>query len=472
MGLGIIGSIIKGIFSILFFPFKFLYDIFMRGYRPASRGKYLGDIAEAEKFKRKEELKAKQIEEGKFLSYEFRYNIRQAIGGIFILGIILVFGYIGYLAIFEGYGANALANLKVSLGLEGVLGGVKESVREAKLSVQKAVFGDIPEWKPSIASEKAKEERGVNFVEFLGGSFIAGDNILATAKVNIDSIPSVEKSENRISFYCSFMGKEYGDENVDDSSFVSAGGSNSNMVVIDKDVKNMNVVCELPGIKNVENEQGFVNELVRINAVYEDALTETRLKVYSMADELLKLEKENPIEKIPGVVGRNTIAECVRGCGLTMLNMKITVDQPLTENKIGNLIVLFYADETWKGKMNKLKLIEIEVPEGYEISDCNFGEVEGNEIKLTENNRFVKQVNKMLEEKKEFGTQLQCKAAARNVGNLKADYFRARAVYDHLITGPEAKVTILKRYEFEDEEKKEQLLEPEKLEEEKIEAEP
>lgn len=214
--------------------------------------------------------------------------------------------------------------------------------------------------------------RGVAIEHFDGRKVYEGDPFTLQAEVRVDAFPH---DDSTLSFGCLLKD----DEKIIQTGNVQISGypEGETTVLVPKGTKQRKyfVYCSYDALASLD--VSYKNYKALLTWSYEDILTTSVLRVFTqqraIQDRLFQ-QGLDPLEDVRGgdFVDTDGFAQdnCVKGCGLADLSMKLGSALPLSEGVPHYLDVALVGLSTWKGSLQRLREIQLLLPE----QDLHFNE--------------------------------------------------------------------------------------------------
>lgn len=196
--------------------------------------------------------------------------------------------------------------------------------------------------------------------------------ILQSNKIHLDAMDDVDSD---ILFYCRIndLGADISVDGIPLQRTYFLSRPVSTYRINRKNSKDVSLKCKFNPI-SVEKESEV--RQVEFGAVYSGFTLRSKLKVYSLKSDILQ-NLDDPFANVNDrsliKSERETIPECVSGCGLAQLSMGVFAEQPLTEKGEYSLGFRLLEATGWEGRVTNLDSVAFYPPEDVTTGDnCDF----------------------------------------------------------------------------------------------------
>ncbi len=289
------------------------------------------------------------------------------------------------------------------------------------LNLQKALeaatgIGDF-EKRPDYLIEGVN---GVDVERFNGINVYEGDPFQIQAELDVDAFPN---EDSKLVISCQLRDKN--DTVQDKLATIGGQPEDQNTITIAKGTKKQKVFayCNFDKIENVKG--AFKDYRAYLVWEYAEIKTQTVLKTFIQQRTLqdqLRMKGIDPLEGIRGsdYIDRDGFAidNCVKGCGLVDLSMKIGSPMPLNEDGTNNLDVRLVGLSTWDGKLHKLHELGLKLPNGVSFrgNGCFWqgkgglqnAQIGNNALTLNEGSDIIKKINDRIKQQEEVLIKYTC----------------------------------------------------------------
>ncbi len=260
-------------------------------------------------------------------------------------------------------------------------------------------IADIKDWfslqygfkQPKV---EEKQPSGIKIQDFTAGRtyFEEGQQVTARARIHIDALP---KDDALIRFWCESEGNQ--------GRILISRAEGDTINLKRSRSRDASVVCEIEKGLNAGDGKPITRK-VKLTGEYINFATKSALKVYTLAEDSYKeTGTKDPFEYFgvdePLLSSGNIIKpQCVSGCGLTLLSLRVSAPQPLTELGTYFLDINLQKDRDWYGEIRNINDIKIlQVPKAVKLEKCD------PEISVEEGQTGnVENINALLKDKKEI----------------------------------------------------------------------
>lgn len=354
------------------------------------------------------------------------YNFKKEKWGVGVLILILVF----ILWIFSSYIQDVVAP---KIEATSIGGGITSGLMKIKLW-----FENPEKFKESLVQGskfgpevKEKEPmKGVKIVEFspIYDNFLPGKPVDFSGRVHIDAIedPSGVKVA-KVSLYCEAEDKN---KNIK-KGLIRVDGVSDKF----EEVANINIGrssdyslwCNFKEGFKVESGKETSTVIVKLIAVYDDFVTQTKLPISTVVANTQTINLEEIEEKVKIQYGptEESRAACISGCALTKSSL-LTSKQPLVEDVVFNLKIILLRASDWYGKIVKIESVELaRKPSKVTLEEsCDF--------KKGMNEKIVN-YNEALEKNKEVDLVFYCDFKVNPDEEFETSFFRVDVKYDYAV---------------------------------------
>lgn len=213
-----------------------------------------------------------------------------------------------------------------------------------------------------------KQPSGIKIQDFTASRsyFEEGQPVVTRARIHIDALP---KDDAVIRFWCESEGNQ---------GKISISRAEGDAISLERNkARDASLLCEIERGLNADNEKPITRK-VTLTGEYENFATKTALKIYTLDESSYEeVGTQDPFKYFrieePLLSSNNIIkSQCVSGCGLTLLSLKVSAPQPLTQLGRYFLDINLQKDRDWYGEINKINEIKVSgVPESVQLSNCD-----------------------------------------------------------------------------------------------------
>ena len=249
-----------------------------------------------------------------------------------------------------------------------------------------------------------KQPSGIKIQDFTAGRtyFEEGQPVTARARIHVDALP---KDDALIRFYCESEGNQ---------GKISISRAEGDAINLERGKsRDASLVCEIErGLNAGDNKQ--VTKKVKLTGEYNNFATKSALKIYTLAENSYEevgtkdpfdyFGVDEPLRSSNGIIN----PQCISGCGLTLLSLRVSAPQPLTELGTYFLDISLQKDRDWYGEISKVNEIKIlEPPKSINLGECDSAvSVEGGQAGNSQ------AINDLLKDKKDL--TFSCKFTITN----------------------------------------------------------
>lgn len=213
-----------------------------------------------------------------------------------------------------------------------------------------------------------KQPTGIKLQEFTASRsyFEEGQPVVTRARVHIDALP---KDDAAIRFWCESEGNQ---------GKISISRAEGDTIFLERSkARDASLICEIERGLNADNNKPITRK-VTLTGEYQNFVTKTALKIYTLDESSYEeVGTQDPFKYFrieePLLSSNNIIkSQCVSGCGLTLLSLKVSAPQPLTQLGRYFLDINLQKDRDWYGEINKVNEIKISgIPESVQLTNCD-----------------------------------------------------------------------------------------------------